>query len=340
MEQPPAKLTWLLSQMCFYNDDEPGSLVISRSHLEVVARAILAMSDVDSRLAKRALDTFFNSERAKMFQDGDESDSGPTPPAQYLLDIVPVMLHDCCQVELSIQGWRSAVDQLTAFVNEPAATQEATTSEHFSSSAFACSQLSGDGTDSQSVTTCGSKSIGGFLHSLGTDCTAWFDTLSQEELVEKLNERDQSVARLEEELEATKQQHCSAKCKRSKIGVLNAKLKAKTRECKKLEKEKAKAEKQTALLKKQVTSLQSMLIDRNGKYSKKGASEELGGKGWLQPSGIVQLAIKRSLAHCASEHLQLLIQQDVSRWTVSRILDKEQVHMFIFPLLVLYFLSG
>ena len=41
-------------------------------------------------------------------------------------------------------------------------------------------------------------------------------------------------------------------------------------------------------------------------------------RGWLTPAGIVQLGIKRNLAHCASEHLQLLIQQDVSRWTVSR----------------------
>ena len=149
----------------------------------------------------------------------------------------------------------------------------------------------------------------------------WFDRLSREELVAKIHERDTQLTEIRRQLDL---------CRVGGYGravsggtdALRGNLKRKNKECKQLRRINDKQADKIQRLEQKLDALKSMLIERRGSRLKPGNSDHpICDRGWLTANGIIHLAIKRNLAHCASEHLQLLIQQDVSRWTVSRGLD-------------------
>ena len=291
MEHVPPLLPWLLAHLSSWSDS--GKVVISQVKLKRVVRTILnqGLGQQYQAVKPSMFAEFFNSDIAELFLE-NTNDGEPN----YDLDFVPVALGEF-GVELSIYVWNRIAVSVVDYLSSNAMISPASSK---SSSSLSSSQNS-------SIPTTDSSSQ-----------NVWFEALTRDELVAKLTERDNKIAQLEKQLGLGGQHVAKMSQKEPNIRV---KCKEQMKEFKKIKKERDKIKAKNVELEKRVSRLQGMLIERNGKYSKKKVTEDgeqVSERGWLLPAGIVQLAIKRNLAHCASEHLQLIIQQDVSRFTVSR----------------------
>ena len=245
----------------------------------------------------------------RAFQLFKSTEPGNLEDVLYSVDMVPIVLGEC-GMDFSVQAWQDATSELAGkLISCSEMDMDVDTSsipdDTFSSGSAAspcplvCALQTSESESSDSA-------------------VPWFEKLSREELLAKLHARDEENLRLrrslgrQETLQATSQGVAKG---------LRTQLKQAKRQCSRLLKNAAKSAEKEKNMQKEIDKMKSMIIERRGKYVQDVDGENVGERGWLTPAGTVQLAIKRNLAHCASEHLQLLIQQDVSRWTVSRSLD-------------------
>ena len=311
MDTVPPGLKFLLGQLCRLNVSR-SDVLISRPSLEMLALGVLQRAGQCNtvKIQKKIADTLEHS----MAQYFESTEPGPADSMQYSVDMVPLLLGEC-GMDFSVDAWANAVselvDKLTACaMSEIHAGKDSSDSEleEFMLDNFYVH-------DSSSAMSTTSASVVSDTYSEPSESEAWFEKLSREELLAKLHARDSQVLCLQRALDREASQHGVVK---ASLKNLRAELKQSKRHCKGLmTKAERSAEREKRLLS-EIQKFKSMIIERRGKYVKDVEDELVGERGWLTPAGIVQLGIKRNLAHCASEHLQLLIQQDVSRWTVSR----------------------
>ena len=334
MPNLPPMVVWLLVDLSHQSDS--GDLVISKQNLCWAARTILneGIGSPYRSVKQAAIDQYLESDEAKLFVANDAGADGRDPPIHFLLDIVAVILGKY-GMDFSVEAWQSLVSSI-ARVKE---------SENNKAPGVPCSggrfgmglhRRSDDGATSSDSTPSSVRagltstdSVATFLTGCHAAPAPWFDNLTPDQILAKLHERDKKIEDLESTYETQESSEIMAQngtqaITNRRLNLLRARLRSKKKECQKLVKANKKLESHKAKLEGKVKTLSSMLIERNGKYAKKQDNEDETGipdRGWLTPPGIIQLAIKRNLAHCASEHLQLLIQQDVSRWTVSSALE-------------------
>ena len=295
---PPA-LKWLLGQLCHIHGSE---IVISKPNLETLATMVLS-NDAPAKSSKivRDISDFFASDHGQMFSCG----------VHYSVDAVPVLLGDC-GLELSVHAWEDATWSLSFRLE---------TCSCASSSSHAGSGVDSPAEESMSLADTGSLAQSQDVSSDGvsdmSDGSAWFEELSRQELLQKLHARDKEVLHLRRSLDKSEQTRMTEK---QGVGALRMQLKQSKRFCRSLMLKVSKAEDRQKKMQCEIDQMKAMIVERRGKYLKDAGMDDHSDRGWLTPAGVVQLALKRNLAHCASEHLQLVIQQDVSRWTVSRYL--------------------
>ena len=354
-QRAPPALTWHVCQMCRASPTNPFSSAdarISKADLETLAVPVLAALNKKSRV-KQKLSKFLQSDEASLFLVPPEQLCQQEGQELYFVNVVPVML-GACGLDLSVEAWEDILSSLQQRLAEKITQTMQTmpaSGNHCPLFDLASSMSADDSTDftdtwpgavdfvdddmTMSGSIIGARDDGDHGgHELDSASSAsasrpltvsddsqvslavpWFDRLSREELLIKLHERDDRIAALGRELDqalVTKQKPTDA---------LKERLKAKQNECRRLVRKNASQAAEKASLQKKLDLLKAMIIERGNSRSKRnGDSEAICDRGWLTPSGTIQLAIKRNLAHCASEQLQLLIQQDVSRWTVSSFL--------------------
>jgi len=308
MEHAPPLLPWLLVHLSSWSDS--GKVVISQPGLERLVRTILNQGLGQQYQAVRPslFAEFFNGDIARQFLE-DTTDGEP----KYDLDFVPIALGEF-GLDISVDAWNRVAVSVVDCLYSNAVINSAS---------------------SQCSSTLSSSQVSSIPTTETSSQNPWFDELTRDELIAKLAERDNKIAHLEKRLglglktkKGLVKQHDSNMTQKELKGQgrratnIRGKFRDQAKECKKLMREKNKIKAENMQLENTVNRLKGMLIERNGKYTKKKHvtedGEQVSERGWLMPAGIVQLAIKRNLAHCASEHLQLIIQQDVSRFTVSR----------------------
>ncbi len=326
MESVPTILCWSLRQLCSCSSCD--QIIISDINLKRIVRTALNDQSLCSEgpLSNKVVDAFLQNQARAFCADNEPMSlpSGSTA-VHYNAHVVPVLLAEF-GVVMSMDTW----DRVFASIREEVWNRKDMTTKGHDDFTF----MSSPSTPNASVYSDGdstmfSQEAPSQTSTATAGSSLWFDCLSRDELLQKLNERDRII----EELRATSRNNgpddetTGRRCRRgmcaaTKLARLRATLQQKERDCKKLTRQNLKLQADTEKKSKDLARLQSLQIERNGKRAKKknhdGSEVEIGDRGWFLPTGICRVAIKRNLAHCASEQLQLLIEQDISRWTVSR----------------------
>ena len=357
METAPPMLVWLLQHLCICNGED---VYISKTNVEKVARVALnSGNDSNTRfVTTRMFEEFFHSETAELFAVKPEHDACAVFSSEtYILDVLLVLL-DHFGISMPIDAWKSAVACVVEFSRKMASTtfesaqvsgpyvfSNATSLGAFHANGVEdvdmCSNPMDVHDDFRPSSSWSRTSTSGSLAS-DTGSGLWFESLTHEELLAKLHERDNKIQELQDQVQQLSKpgSGCGRNSGQKKLTRLRTALAAAKKTCRTLSKENMSVKKSHATLAKRCSALEAMQIKRNGKRSKKKMTEspddqgeDINDHGWLLPAGICQLAIKRNLSHCSSEHLQLLVQQDISRWTVSSFSGLIQlfVHKFISP---------
>ena len=315
-ERAPPALKWLLGQLCAINLVPELCITISKSNLEVLATTILNRDDAeDTCQVSKQVVAFLNSSDAELFRT-----PGPQTIADYVVNVVPVLL-GVCGMDLSVEAWNDAVADLQGrlLASEIHRDQEyeGNVSDQFLGDRPVLSPAMVFSSAENSWQGIGGEEEGPLNPQVFAEqVVPWFEKLSKQQLLDKLHARDVELSQLRAQADHLELER---EADRKHISGLKLRLKRSQRECKGLTAKTSKLLTREQKLKEQVEKLKTMLIERRGNRCKnKGDAGDSGERGWLTPSGIVQLAIKRNLAHCASEHLQMVIMQDISRWTVSR----------------------
>ena len=346
----PSLLKWCICQMCHAPacvSSNAEEATISRGDLEQLALTTLSAVSENAR-GPQLCTSFFHLDEAQTFRVLETTARHLPHGEWFVVSVVPCLLNHC-GVSISVAEWQDVLSYLHAhFCNEAECSSHGDSLSALGSCLRRAASSSLDGFEVGSTTSRSSTldvgegegdvpvdSIASMpdsdvsqsdldsrsLQSVASSNVPWFHQLSREDLLAKLHDRDAQLSLLRQELDRAR----AAKRSRSsdKENVLRGRLANKQNLCKKLGRMNAKQNATIASLQKAVKTLSSMVIERKGTRSKAGnplnTDEIFCDRRWLTPNGTIQLAIKRNLTHCASEHIQLLIQQDISRWTVSRI---------------------
>ena len=316
---------------------------ITRDDLETLACSVLASLTKKARV-KQLMGKFFQGDAAISFRVRPQQSSCPTEDAdQYCVNVVPILLGEC-GMDLSVDAWQDILSSLQQCLQHNSArvsgnvllnrgpAQHGVMDDSTPLPLDYAAAMTGSGSndsydgngateyDNSSCALADCHSESSYMSSMSIQIPApWFQSLSREELIAKIHERDGQISGLRQQLDR------AVLAQRKPMEKANQRLRAKQNECRKLRRANAKQDDRLICLQKKLDTMKTMIIDRRGSRLKRG-SDETCDRGWLTPNGIIQIGIKRNLAHCASEHLQLLIQQDVSRWTVSRSFAAHSLH--------------
>ncbi|CAE7419246.1 unnamed protein product [Symbiodinium sp. CCMP2592] len=322
----PPLLKWYICQLCRASPDHPCSVAhatVSKADLMKISSSV-QQSMSQGVKGKRCLVNFLQRDEAQSFRNltaassnGDDNEVQLDRQVEhYNLDVIPMLLQ-YLGMDMSFAFWADVLaclenrlieehEQLQLQLQQPLLNRA---DSGLSSCSGSSSTIPGDG----SLACVG---LGGVV-----PVVPWFDQLSREELVQKLFDRDLQITSLKQQLDRSGSRSGTRAGEGGGVGPLRLSLKKEKKKCKKLELSGVKKDEKISVLQQKINSLKTLLIERRGTARKlqQGSDGDIFcDRGWLTASGIIQLAIKRNLGHCSSEHLQLLIQQDVSRWTVSR----------------------
>ena len=315
MDTVPPSLKFLLGQLCQLSVSR-SDVLISRPSLEMLALGVLQRVEECNtvRIQKKIADTLDDS----LALHFESTEPGPAGSVQYSVDMVPILLGEC-GMDFSVDAWANTVSELVNKLSACALSESQVDVDLGSSSGSDFEEFMLNALHDHDSSSTRSATSASFVSDTSvsepSESEAWFEKLSRDELLAKLHARDSEILRLQQSLDREETLHGVAK---ASLKRLRAELKQSKRHCTGLMTKAASSAEREKQLQSEIEKYKSMIIERRGKYLKDVEDELVGERGWLTPAGIVQLGIKRNLAHCASEHLQLLIQQDVSRWTVSR----------------------
>ena len=341
-QRAPPTLKWYICQLCRGSPACPLSAAdarIAKDALETLACSALASLTKKARI-KQLMGKFFQSDAAKSFRVCPQQSSCPNEDEdQYCVNVVPVLLSEC-GMDLSVDAWQDILSSLqqclqynsaarvsgNMLLNHAPAEREVMVCDG-STGVESEITLSDLASTDDGATECDSNSCqlaacsqSSYMSSISMQAPVpWFESLSRDELIAKINERDIQMSGLRQQLDR------AVLGQRKPIEKLQQRLQTKQNECRNLRRASAKQDDKVICLQKKLDTMKTMIIARRSSRLKRGSGDsETCDRGWLTPNGIIQIGIKRNLAHCASEHLQLLIQQDISRWTVSRSFAAQQ----------------